>query len=230
MQISRNERKKTDMYDFAAALFVLLFACLIPSIFSVVCYVLESLGTYTIAKRRGIHNPWLAWIPVAQTWIFGSLSDQYRFVARDKVTNRRKILLALSIASAVIGGIALFRMLGVYFELVFSALDGRLDNITDETMLELIGVPILSFAGLSIVAWVLGVVQMVFAYIAFYDIFASCDPNNATIFLVLSILINATRPFFVFACRNKDLGMPPRKTDAVPPAPARIPEEPWENA
>lgn len=62
---------------------------LIALVISVTIYVLEALGIYTIAKRRGIHNPWLAWIPVAQYWILGSISDQYQYVVKGNVRNRR---------------------------------------------------------------------------------------------------------------------------------------------
>lgn len=31
---------------------------------SLVIYIFESLGFYTMAKRRGIHYPGLAWVPI----------------------------------------------------------------------------------------------------------------------------------------------------------------------
>ena len=38
----------------------------VPSgIIGLAVYVLTSLSLYTIAQRRGLHAPWLAWIPVA---------------------------------------------------------------------------------------------------------------------------------------------------------------------
>ena len=35
-------------------------------------------------------------------------------------------------------------------------------------------------------------------YIAYYDVFKSCKPKNAVLFLVLSIVFDVTLPFFVF--------------------------------
>src|SRR5699024_11895073 len=58
-----------------------------------VLYIFQSCSLYSIAKRRGISNPGLAWVPVAFVWILGSVSDQYQYVVRGKVCNRRKILL-----------------------------------------------------------------------------------------------------------------------------------------
>lgn len=44
---------------------------------SLVIYIFESLGFYTMAKRRGIHYPGLAWVPIGRDWLMGSLADQY---------------------------------------------------------------------------------------------------------------------------------------------------------
>ena len=45
------------------------------------------------------------------------------------------------------------------------------------------------------------------------------------IFLVLSIIFRITEPFFLFLCRDKDEGMPPRKQEPV----YTPPQEPWDN-
>ena len=76
----------------------LLVYYLIFFVFAIVSYVLRSVGLYTIAKRRGIHHPWLAWLPIGDAWIMGSISDQYQYVAKGKIRNRRKVLLGLNIA------------------------------------------------------------------------------------------------------------------------------------
>ena len=64
----------------------------------------------------------------------------------------------------------------------------------------------LPMAGIAIAAAVV-------RYIAMYDIYTSCDPQNNILFLVLSILFSVTEPFFLFFSRNKDGGMPPRKQE-----------------
>jgi len=52
---------------------------------------------------------------------------------------------------------------------------------------------------------------MVIRYIAMYDLYTSCNPQNNVLFLVLSIFFTVTEPFFLFFIRNKDEGMPPRR-------------------
>jgi hypothetical protein len=52
-------------------------------------------------------------------------------------------------------------------------------------------------------------------FCACYDLFSSCNPENKTVFTVLSILAafmgyDILGAIFVFICRNKEEGMPPR--------------------
>ncbi len=211
-----------EMEFFSYFLVAYLVIMLLSFVYSVLVYVLQSLGMYTIANRRGIRNPWLAWIPVVNVWTLGSISDQYQYVVKGKIRNRRKILLGLGIANIVL----MIPLLISYFEFLSSALENTFAN--DAEMMELMG-PLLLMLGIALVIMVVAVVQTVFAYIAYYDLFASCKPDNAVLFLVLSIFFSFLLPYFVFACRKKDLGMPPRKSQipersAVQPAAPAEPE------
>ena len=162
--------------------------------FSIVCYVLNSLGLFTIAERRGIRHAWLAWVPYGSVWILGSISDQYQYVAKGKVKNRRKVLLGLNITYLVV-------YIVQFMASIVSAFSGDF--------------PVLPMALGSIAMIALIIVQLVMTYVAYNDLYNSCKPDSATTFLVLSIVFSVTLPFFVFACRKKDLGMPPRKQAPV---------------
>ena len=70
--------------------------------------------------------------------------------------------------------------------------------------------------GLGLPLLGIAIAYAIFRYMALYDLFLSCDPQNAVLFLVLSIFVGVTRPFFLFACRNKDYGMSARR-DAFRP-------------
>lgn len=204
----------------AVYLIVLLFA----SGYSILVYILQSLGFYTIANRRGIHHPWLAWLPVANMWILGSIADQYRYVAKGQVKNRRKTLVGLMIALYVL----LFVFLGATIALLITGIGSEFDMaVTDSAM----AVPLIILAVAYVAMMVIAIVTTVYQYISLYDLFSSCNPNNAVAFLVLSIFFNFLLPYFVFACRKKDLGMPPRKVQ-VPVAPWQPAPEPpvWQNA
>ena len=186
--------------------FFLVFFCIFYFFmfaFGIACYVLQSLGMYTIAKRRGIRHPWLSWLPVGDVWILGSISDQYQYIAKGKIRNRRKVLLGLMIG--VFGTIALV------FVLLMSSVVGTAGMVDGGAGAgAMFGATMAMLLLFYLAMIVIAIVAAVFQYIALYDLYASCNPDNAVLFLVLSIFLGIT-PFFIFFNRNKDLGMPPRK-------------------
>ena len=195
--------------------FVLLFY-LIGFAYGVLNYVLYSLSIYKIAKRRGIHHPWLAWLPIGNVWVLGSISDQYQYVAKGNVRNRRKVLLGLNIG--------MFAALIPALIGLVSAIVGVSAGASAESAIGALAGATLAMVLLGyLVMFVLSMVMLVFLYIALYDLYNSCEPSNAVLYLVLTIFFSVVLPFFLFACRIKDLGMPPRRA----PQPEYIPAEPY---
>lgn len=72
---------------------VLLY--ILGALWGIISYILESAGLFILAERRGIPLPGLAWIPVANGWIFASLADQYMDVAQQRKTRYRYLFLGL---------------------------------------------------------------------------------------------------------------------------------------
>ena len=190
---------------------------LVPSlVISLLSYVLTALAIYTIAKRRGLNKPWLAWIPVVDVWLLGSLSDQYQYVVRGRNRSKRKSLLVLGILSFVLGIAVIILAISLLTQLVLAAMQG----VSEEYLLDLIMGPLLSMLGMCLPIAGIGIAYTILYYMALYDVYKSLDPSNCVLYLVLSILIDdVTRPFFLFFNRNKDGGMPPRKQEpaAIPP-------------
>lgn len=186
----------TGMIGLVFGIFLIVY--LLALAFSVVSYVLGAVGMYRIAKRRGIHHAWLSWIPVGSSWLLGSISDHYQYVVKQKVTKRRKVLLILSIICAGMG-------------FVFGTGAGILTTaeIVGETAASVLSVALMVIGYLGLMG--LSIAITVICYIAYYDLFRSCKPGNAVLFLVLSIIFNVTLPFFVFFISNSDEGMPARR-------------------
>ena len=200
----------------------------VPSfLINVAAYVLTALAIYAVANRRGLKHPWLAWIPVANVWLVGSISDQYRYVVKGENRSKRKILLILQILAAV-GGIVIF-CLGI--GVAVSAVSGAIRNVSEEQLLGQIMGPVIGMLGVCVPMAGISIAYMVVRFMALYDIYNSLDPKNSVVFLVLSILFPVTEPFFLFFSRNKDGGMPPRKQQPVYHDPVyELPkEEPWNN-
>ena len=187
----------------------------------IAAYVLRSIGLYAIAKRRGISNPWLAWIPVAWVWILGSISDQFRYVTKAQVKNKRTTLLVMNLIQMV-ASTALVVVIGIAFvELVSMGIV----SADEEALMTEAMILVFKFMALGLVLGGIALATAIIHYIAMYDLYLSVNPANAVLFLILSIFIGITEPFFIFFNRNKDGGMPPRCD--VPQAPVNysyIPE------
>lgn len=201
---------------------ILVTILVVAGILSLVTYIFSSLGFYTLAKRRGILHPGLAWVPVCGArWIMGSLADQYVYFTEGKIKYQRRLLLWLEVGMYV--------LLGLFFALVGGLVAGAV--LQNETQAVTMAIWMLLDCFLLLAE---AIVFAVFQYIALYRIYKSCDPKNTTLFLVLSILFNITMPFFLFACRKKDLGMPQPEAPEGEPAeePTQLPEaqEPEEEA
>ena len=96
---------ETGMAEMIGALIPALMGNVMSVGIGILAYVFTALSLYTIAQRRGIKNPWMAWVPVLNVWILGCISDQYRYVVKGEVRSRRKVLLILNILKKL-GGIA----------------------------------------------------------------------------------------------------------------------------
>jgi len=175
-----------------AVLVVMLVVLAFVLVFALVFWVLWAMGLHQIARRRGIRHAWMAWIPVGSHWVLGSVSDQYQHLVQGRVTSRRKVLLVLNAASLAVG-------LGGGILTVMQAIAAQTG----------VGIVAWSFAGMltPLLTWGVGIAAMVFSHICSYDLYRSCKPDNAVVFLVLGIILPITEPFFYFACRKRDLGM-----------------------
>lgn len=191
------------------ALFLGIFGSimLLAVVVGIVFWCLEAAGLYKIARRRGIYNAWLAWIPVGRLWVIGCISDQYKYLKDGNKQNRRSLLLWLELSKHILTVL-------YYVGVAVMALNPDLSGA-------IVMAGLWSFAEIAVAA--ISITQAVFVYIAYYNLFKSCDPDNATVYLVLGILFSICMPIFVFASRKKDKGMPPVQPQAEP---AYAPAEP----
>ena len=224
-------------------------------VISLVTYVLMAVGLYSVAKRRGIRNPWLAWIPLVNVWVLGCISDQYRYVAKGQNKSKRKVLLTLSIIVEVVSIVLLvvtvlwcISLMGQFglgdlslgdwmyvttldqagMEAFFEEHILIQDVIMDEQqMLQSLLGGILGILGLALLLVPLGIWYTIVYYMALYDLYASAEPKNATIYLVLSILIGGILTgILILVCKDRDDGMPPRQV--VEPVMQELPQTGWQ--
>lgn len=176
-------------------------------------YAFTAISLYTMADRRGIRNAWLAWVPIANRWVLGSISDQYRYVVKREVRFKRRTLLILTIVPSVISVV----ILGIVGWLTGYVIVGTMSGATYYQMLRGITNPIATASILLLPLLGCRIAERVVYYMALYDVFASCDPENRILYLLLGIFFKITRPVFLFICREKELGMPPRRVQQANP-------------
>lgn len=212
------------MEEFGALVTIIdLITSSISFLLSVGTYVLTALGLYTIAQRRGINKPWLAWIPVVNVWTLGCISDQYRYVVKGEKKSKRKVLIGLNIAQLVCVLVFFVLTIVMVVDMVGMATTNPSEQEVITAVLGSMGGMLLMLIPISAISLTTAIIT----YMALYDVYTSCDPKNNVTFLVLSILFSITQPFFIFFSRKKDLGMPPRRPDPMQYMPPQ--QNNWQN-
>lgn len=176
----------------------------------IAAYIFMALGLYTLARNRGIKNPWLAWVPVANMWLLGCISDQYRYVVRGENRSRRKRMLTLAIVKVVLVSVLVTLLVVLLVSAGVMAISGSslktLLTLTPMTAAVLVA----ALAAVVVAIWL-----DVETFCAYYDLFSSCTPDQKTLYTVLSIVLSliglsVVAAVLVFICRNKEEGMPQR--------------------
>lgn len=195
-----------DGLETGVSIFYTLYS-LTGSTIGIAAYVLRAWGLYAISKRRGINHPWMSWVPVLDLWVLGCISDQYQYVVKGKDKNKRKWLLGLSVATAVVY-IAFFVFFGIT---VVNAVSNATIGMDGEQLLKQLMGSAVGLLACIVPLLGIAIAQTILRYMSLYDLYTSCAPQNSALFLILSIFVTVTEPFFVFFNRNKDEGMPPRR-------------------
>lgn len=175
-------------------------AIAVSAVIGIAIYLLESISVYKMAKSAQIKNPWLAFIPVANDWVFGTLAEKYKKKNGTK-SARFGIILPVLEGIVLIEAIALtiFTVISIK-EITGYALDAvnTSSEMAPEQFMSLIPVIILYFA-LMAVAFAYAVVF----FIALWRVYSSFDKSNATLYIVLSVVFTISVPIILFIIRNR---------------------------
>lgn len=175
-------------------------AIAVSAVIGIAIYLLESISVYKMAKSAQIKNPWLAFIPVANGWVYGTLAEKYKKKNGTK-SARFGIILPVLEGIVLIEAIALtiFTVISIK-EITGYALDAvnTSSEMAPEQFMSLIPVIILYFA-LMAVAFAYAVVF----FIALWRVYSSFDKSNATLYIVLSVVFTISVPIILFIIRNR---------------------------
>lgn len=213
------------MNTFTGAMVALVvIVWLVALAWAVLNYVLRSLSLYTVAKRRGLPNAGLAWVPAIWVWTLGAICDQYdgtRGIQRKwRVT--LLVLTVIGYAAVLIGYILMIAQLARFaISQQNYAYAYRYDYEYAKYAMpaEFIGA-IVGGAAVMILGAIAASAATVCQWICQFKFFESCRPKDALKFTLLSILVPFAQPICMMCCRNYDLGMPqPQYYPPYPPQP-----------
>ena len=137
-------------------------------------------------------------------------------MTKAQVKTKRKTLLIFGIINLVLGIAAVVVAIVAIVSAVSASMRGASDYAVMEMLMDRMVVALL----VMVPVWILSIVNLVIELMALYDVYHSCEPANSVLYLVLSIIpgiSKITQPLFLFLCRNKDDGMPPRRQDTPEP-------------
>ena len=199
---------------------VSILISVISSLVSLTVYLITAGTLYTIAQRREIDKPWLAWVPVGQMYLLGTISDHYQLTAKYTTTNNRKTLLWLQITMLALLAVAMLLSIDAMIQV------RRMDN-TAPDYINTWEYLVLDLKGIVVVAlllFVTAVLTLGAEYVALFDLYRSCDPDSSVVYLVLSIFLSVTMPIFMLIVCDKDEGMPKQLVSR------QLPQKSWKTA
>lgn len=171
--------------------FLIVFVIIIGIILllSLATWVLYSLGLYKLAKNKGMDNAWLAWIPIANYYVLGSVAKEAPFIKKH-IPRLDIILPIVSVAIIAISWIvSISQIANVFngFQPMYNWGGGY--NPFNFTFFAYLGmIPLgLLFSAL-----------MIFVY---YHLFKLYAPKDAVLFTIISAIGFAF--IFIFVIRNK---------------------------
>ena len=166
----------------------------------VTVFILQGVGLYTMAKRRGLKYKALAFVPFANIWYIGKLAgDCYFFNHRVKGVGMSAMIMQICTVLLTCGGVAA----EVYLRLVVGApQEGDLGLIWPNNLTG-ISAQLLTFY--EVVGYVLPIVQLVFEIffiILAMSLYKKYAPKNHMFFSMLTLFIPISPYIIIFAIRN----------------------------
>lgn len=186
-------------------IFYIIFYLLIVGV-AVATYILSSLSLQKIAKRRQISKPWLAWIPVGNYWIVGSIADEYE--SHFGINKKWRVrLLSLNII--------FFAVFLLFYVSFFVWMIVTIINFRDIGMSGVFA-PIIAFFVVMVLMEGIAILMTVFYYMALYKVYRSTAPEKSVMYLMLSIFVTYASTICLFLCRDKGYSIPQMSCDTPP--------------
>ena len=176
----------------------------------IACYVMYGIALYRMAKRTGVEHGWLGFIPFANDWLLGRLSD----VGSSRRHSGARILgFEIATRCCAIGfiGTTVSLLVGLFSS---GLLDG---TISDDAALSLLMPHLATFWILAVVTMVLAICTAVFQCMALYRIGVNFGSSGYGLALVLTAFFCQLATFIILLVLS---GKTPKCTEGEPVAAA----------
>ncbi len=200
----------------------------------VTIYVLGAFGAYRLAKRRGMQNAWLAWLPVGQEYILGKMSDGIS--AEDPPYQKKGwwiaypiisgVYLLLSLASCIL---TIAAMPGYIEKMEWAMISGSEEDVLSAVF------SIFSGSGtavliLSELVSLLSIAAVIIGSILLYRVYKRYMPNAAMAFAICGGIFGL-HWLFLFIIRNRQPMYPyyPQNGYGAPVYTEAPPQNPYPN-
>ncbi|MBQ4317028.1 MAG: hypothetical protein IJC20_02150, partial [Clostridia bacterium] len=186
--------------DEARILGIVVLVWLGMLVFSLLNYILFSLGLYNVAKNHDVDSPGLAWIPVARQWVKGSIVDIH--AKRKGYDSKWRVILPIF---ACLPFLVFIAMYVVIIGTVLAAADAL--SAPDLYMTEELSAMIITFVIAYVLLIVSALLNTISNIIVDYKIYEEVVPKRAVLYIFLSYLIPLAHGICLLSCKKYGNGI-----------------------
>ena len=180
--------------------------------FAIANYVMTSIGLQSIASRRQIKNPWMAWLPFARNYLVGSIADEYD----GRNGFRRKWRVVLLTLSLIVLGLVIAMYISIFVSFFSIAFKVGYSNIVEPG--DIIGLLLAIYIPIIILAMVAMAQSFCYA-ICIYKIFESTVPEKSIKYLLIYLLVPLGGAICLMRCKDKGYSVPVPSVPPMSPVP-----------
>ena len=183
----------------ASIIFLVVYFLIYGLVFGIgiASYIMQAIAYMRIAKKRGIKNGWLAFIPVAESYLVGSVTSSY-----DKEQgierNWGKILVVAFAIGYGIFFVAYMLFLVAMVVMAIIAEANSMETMPPQMALFMIIACVLMFVSMTGV-----LVQSVLRMICNFKNYEGMVPDKAIKYTVISVLVPLAGPILLLKCAKK---------------------------
>ncbi len=176
---------------FLSSILVVFF---IFFVFCLFFWILKAIGLSKIATDYGIQNAWLAWIPLADLYILGKVSDKIKKIW--KIKNLGNLFLILSVVQLF------FIIISIFIGILLPALE-----LYNREIFEIFAIASVIFSIVKIIFEIIinliVTVVLILKILAIYQIYNEyLNDDKKVLFLVLSIIFPFMQSVFLFIIKD----------------------------